>query len=672
MLLTEAEKLQVLKLAEELTGASQAGDTRTSSILSNVERRMRECECETLSEYVQRVDSDPFEKNNLISALTIHTTAWFRENPHFVKFQEILLDALDRREVFKVWCAACSTGEEVYSFAIVLEEFRKIHPLFEYRIFGTDIDPVSIETAERAVYSAKQINFNLERYKHHLLYGSGKTAELFTISKEIRSRCSFAIHDLRSRSRHSSGPFNVVICRNVLIYFSAEGVKQVVTDLVLNLKHQGALFLGHSESIVASDFGVTGQGHSVYTMGIDAKSEKANRLEAPSQKVSFPELNRSPRLGDSRKDDGAGPKTGSFRIEAGPQTGDFHIAKVKSGKATILVVDDSKASRQLLTKVFGDIGFDCHAVESTEEASRQLKARAFDLITLDLQMPGMEGGAWLLTERARGLKAPVVIVSDIRREDAPYVVNLLGKTAQDYLEKSDLLHKSSEVRDTFLEILRSQSGLRSDSEVRSVANLKEKPSFRPELILVGASTGGPQALAKLLTRLPYDCPPVMVVQHISSKFSSALAERLALFSGLTIGKMEEGEYLQNGHLYIALDDYHIGVEETLRGPRLKLSLDSPINRHRPSVDYLFDSIADTARSSMAILLTGMGRDGAAGLKGLKDRGAFCIAQSEEDCIVFGMPREAINLGAAQFVGTVDDIRSSLLASLLLLPKVKAS
>jgi two-component system chemotaxis response regulator CheB len=454
----------------------------------------------------------------------------------------------------------------------------------------------------------------------------------------------------------------------VLIYFSAEGVKQVVSNLISNLKRDGTLLLGHSESVVASDFGITSRGHSVYSMGVEASTDKLKRPATQhivkGARVSTP--------GSSSGIDFEGPRTGSFQIEAGPSTGMFSITKAKSAKPSILAVDDTKASRQLLTKVFGDLGFECEAVETTTEATRLLKTKSFDLITLDLQMPGMEGGAWLLTERAKGLKAPVVIVSDIRREDAPYVVNLLGKTAQDYIEKSDLLHKSSEVRDTFLEILRSQSGAKSGSDVRSVEILNEKPNFRPDLILVGASTGGPQALAKLLSRLPYDCPPVVVVQHISAKFSAALADRLATVSGLTLGKMEEGEFLQNGHLYIALDDYHIGLEDDRRGARLKLSGDLPVNRHRPSVDYLFRSVADTDRSVMAVLLTGMGRDGAVGLKGLKDRGGFCIAQSEEDCIVFGMPREAINLGAAHFVGTIDDIRATLLSSLTLNPKEKAS
>lgn len=665
-MLNEAEQLQILKMAEVMTGASQTGESRTGSIISNVERRMRECECDTLAEYVARVGSDPVEKNNLISALTIHTTAWFRENPHFVMFHEILLDALKRPEPFNLWCAACSTGEEVFSFAIVLEEFRKVHPQFEYRVFGTDIDPVSIETAERAVYNTKQINFNLERYQHHLLHGTGKTADLFTLSKEIRTRCSFKAHDLRSAVRHPNGPFDLIVCRNVLIYFSPQGVKQVVGNVLSNLKNDAHLMLGHSESVVATDFGITGRGHSVFTKGNVPAAERLKFIKTE------PKTDRFAVTRPGARSESETPKTNSFRIDAGPRTGMFVIAKGKASKPTILSVDDTKAARQLLTKVFGDLGFEVEAVETTEEATQLLKTKTFDLITLDLQMPGMEGGAWLLNERARGLKSPVVIVSDVRREDAASVVNLLGKTAQDYIEKSELLRKSSEVRDTFLAILRSQSGAKSGSEVRSVANLKEKPTFRPDIILVGASTGGPQALAKLLSRLPSDSPPVVVVQHISAKFSTALADRISTVSGLPIGKMEDGELLQSGHLYIALDDYHIAVQEDRRGFSLKLSGDEPVNRHRPSVDFLFHSLAETNKSVMAILLTGMGRDGAVGMKGLKDRGAYCIAQGEEDCIVFGMPREAINLGAAGLVGTIDEIRSALLSSMMLMPKGKAS
>ncbi len=655
-MLSEPEKLAVLKLAEELTGASQTGDNRSGSILSNVERRMRDCECDTWDEYYERVKSDPEEKKNLISALTIHTTAWFREGPHFVMFQELLLQALGRmesgrREPFQVWCAACSTGEEVYSFALVMEEFRKIHPVFDYRIYGSDVDPISIEVAETAIYNQRTINFNLDRYKHHLLYGSGKTEDLFTLSKDVRSRCQFRVHDLRSQLRHPGGPFDVVICRNVLIYFSADGVKRVVENILQNLKPDGHLMLGHSESVIGPDFGVTSRGHSVYM-----KARPASSAVLP--------------LNHFESSENQPPKTGMFRIStlaASPPQG---AARPATSKPRILAVDDTRASRQLLSKVFQDLGFECDAVETTDEATQALKTGKYDLITLDLQMPGMEGGAWLHGERTKGLKLPVVIVSDVRREDAQSLVSLLGRSAQEYIEKSDLLHRANEIRDTFQELLRVSQG---ESGGRSVENLREKPSFRPDLVVIGASTGGPQTLARLLSRMPPDCPPILVTQHISAKFATAFAERLETVSSLQMGKIQEGEALKPGHLYTALDDYHIGIQEPVRGKFvLKVSDEAAINRHRPSVDYLFKSVAQTHASVMAILLTGMGRDGAVGLKSLHSRGDFCIAQSQQDCIVFGMPREAINLGAAHFVGSSDEIRALMLEAFQLRLKAQAS
>jgi two-component system, chemotaxis family, protein-glutamate methylesterase/glutaminase len=652
-MLSEAEKLAVLKLAEELTGASPGGDNRSGSVLSNVERRMRDCECDSWEEYYERVKSDPEEKKNLISALTIHTTAWFREGPHFVMFQELLLQALNRieesgrKEPFQVWCAACSTGEEVYSFALVMEEFRKIHPSFDYRIYGSDVDPISIEVAESAIYNQRTINFNLDRYKSHLLYGSGKTEDLFTLSKEVRSRCQFRVHDLRTPLKHPGGPFDVVVCRNVLIYFSQEGVRRVVENILQNLKPDGHLMLGHSESVIGPDFGVTSRGHSVY---MKAK---------PSTNAVLP-------LSHFEGGDQQPPKTGMFRISP-PAASKSGAVRSPTAKPRILAVDDTKASRQLLTKVFQDLGFECDAVESTEGASQALRSGKYDLITLDLQMPGMEGGAWLHSERTKGLKLPVVIVSDVRREDAQSLVSLLGRSAQEYIEKSDLLHRANEIRDTFKELLRISQG----ESGRSVENLRGKPSFRPDLVAIGASTGGPQTLARLLSRLPADCPPVLVTQHISAKFASAFAERLEIVSGLQLGKIEEGEPLKPGHLYMALEDYHIGVQEPIRGKlTLKISDEAPLNRHRPSVDFLFKSIAQTNANAMGILLTGMGRDGAVGLKGLHSQGGFCIAQNQQDCIVYGMPREAINLGAAHFVGSADEIRELMLGAFALTAKAK--
>lgn len=644
-MLSEAEKLAVLKLAEELTGSSQSGENRSGSIITNVERRMRDCEVSNWDDYLELVDQNPAEKSNLISALTIHTTAWFREGPHFVMFHELLLNHLERREPLRIWCAACSTGEEVYSFALVLEEFRRVHSGFDYSVYGTDIDPVSIEAAEVAIYDQRSSNFNLERYRHNLLFGSGKTEGLFTLSKSIRSRCHFDVHDLRSSRRHADGPFDVIICRNVLIYFSPAGVKTVVGNVLQNLKPNGHLFLGHSETVAASDFGMTSRGHSVYfnSKPLTSSVIPFNKFEGSKERV---------------------PKTGSFNFSSSePKT----MMSADSGvpKHRILVVDDTPASRQIISKVFLNLGFECVTVESTEAASRELRAGKYDLLTLDLQISGMENGMWLQSERSKGMKIPVVIISDIRKEDAQKLMSLLGKSAQEYIEKTDLLHKATEIRDTFRELLRISQGPRG----RSPESLRDRPKFRPDVIAIGSSTGGPQTLARLLSRMPPDCPPILIAQHISSKFALAFAERLSAISNLKLAKMEDGEPLLPGYLYTPLEDYHVAVQEIGRSHfALKVSQDEPVNRHRPSVDYLFSSIAQTKLHSMSILLTGMGRDGALGLKELHARGDFCIAQTQADCIVFGMPREAINLGAANFVGDAEEIRSLILESCQLEPK----
>jgi two-component system, chemotaxis family, protein-glutamate methylesterase/glutaminase len=606
----DKEKEILLKLAEELTGGIQAGDTRRESLISNVQRRIRELNLPDLHSYLERVDEDPSELAHLVSALTIHTTSWFRENPHFVVFQEVLLEALTKNEVFTLWSSACSTGEEAYSFAIMLEEFRTVHPRFDYRVVGTDIDPVSVETARRAIYSDKQINFNLSRYSKHLMYGSGKTEGHFTLSKEIRSRCSFRVADLRDESPQPGGPFHVCVCRNVLIYFSAASTSQIVRNLLKNVRTEGYLFLGHSETIHALDFGVTQRGHSVFV--------KSAKTAKPIAVVEDPST------------------------------------------YTILVVDDSATARKQLQTQISKSGFNCLTASSAREASDLIESRKIDLITLDMQMPDMNGDSWLEHERGNGLKTPVVIISEVHAADADAVVQVLAWAAQDYIEKSLVLQNPDLLKETFLELIRGQS-----KPVRRGALSNNAPKKRPEVIVIGASTGGPQALAKVLCDLPSDAPPVLVTQHISAKFARPLAERVALSAGLQLAETKDGEPLRPGHVYFAFEDHHIGVQKKNGELCLLVSNAPPVNSHRPSVDFLFQSLATIDGSALAILLTGMGRDGSLGMMSLHRRGVFCVAQSEEDCVVYGMPRAAIELGAVDFTGNLDQIHSLVQNSLAL-------
>lgn len=635
----ENDKKLLLMLASKLTGGNQDGASRLESLTGNISRRMSAFGYIQLMDYLKFAENDQNEFAHLISSLTIHTTSWFRENPHFVAFQEVLLESAKKNDVFTVWCSACSTGEEVYSFAIMLEEFRAMNPKFEYRVLGTDIDPISVATAERAVYAVQARNFQLDRFQQHLLKGSGPTDGYFTLSKEIRKRCSFRVADLRIATIPPEAPFNVCVCRNVLIYFTKSGVEQIVRNIVTHIKPNGHLFLGHSETLNSLDFGVVQCGHSVF-LKTDNRVRSAFELK-PGSIVKSPVPTAVPH--------GKGATT----------------VGADGKKLRVLSIDDSATARKQLNQHFTDMGFESTTVASAFEASKFLRLNRVDLITLDLKMPEMNGDQWLESERKGGLTTPVVIVSDTHAADARGVVELLGRGAQEYLEKDRLFNKRSRLKDTFLEMIRGNSVKPKRERVRTSV-----PAARPELILIGASTGGPQALMRILKSMPPNSPPIVITQHISQKFAGPLAERLAAISGLKQGSVENGAPVLKGHIYVAANDQHIGVVEKDGALVVQTSSVPAINGHRPSVDAMFNSIKNNDFPTMALLLTGMGRDGAAGLRGLRNRGAFCVAQSEEDCVVYGMPREAIALDAADFVGNLDEIRRMLTESLNL--KVKKS
>jgi two-component system chemotaxis response regulator CheB len=189
--------------------------------------------------------------------------------------------------------------------------------------------------------------------------------------------------------------------------------------------------------------------------------------------------------------------------------------------------------------------------------------------------------------------------------------------------------------------------------------------FSPEVIVIGASTGGPDALCKLLGNFPQLCPPVVVVQHISYEFAEAFAERLSHVSGLPLGQIGTDHKLERGHLYLAKGDYHLEFfESTKSGLCLRENNDGLVNGHRPSVDTLFTSLAKAHVQAMSVLLTGMGQDGANGMLELSMRGqTYNLAQDEESSVVFGMPKKAIDNGSVSFVGNIFELRNEILKRL---------
>lgn len=178
-------------------------------------------------------------------------------------------------------------------------------------------------------------------------------------------------------------------------------------------------------------------------------------------------------------------------------------------------------------------------------------------------------------------------------------------------------------------------------------------------ILIGASTGGPEVLEELLLDFPKECPPVVVVQHIEANYAEQFFDEMCKVSGLEKGRISDGETLEPGHLYMATGDVNIGIKRARSRLALTLDRKKQIGKHRPSVDFLFNSATAVTDKLCAILLTGLGADGSRPMAALKKRGAYTMVQDEESSPVFGMPEEAIKVGAAIFVGNPQEMRKDL-------------
>jgi len=609
--LTEAERDFVFALIEHVTGTCQQGSYRREVLAANVERRIRYLGAPSLRSYLAVAVNDPLEVELLLSALTIHTTSWFRESPHFDKFEATIRQGIAEHKIkaARVLCAGCSTGEEVYSIALTLEHIRATTPGFEYHVHGIDIDPLCVAHGARGVYGEVAFSLIPEPYRTYCVVGAGEKRGFFAPNKNVRSRCSFAVADLRSVGKESRDSFDSIFCRNVLIYFKPEDISSMVRGLLHLLRVDGALFLGHSEAIDATRYGIRFLGDSTYI---------------------------------KRKGGDEG-------------------ARIDSAACRVLVVDDSPSARKALERSLEKGGLRPFSVASAAEASEFLEKHSVDVITLDVTMPGLDGPTWLNARRFAGLGVPVVIVSESGPSQAGVILGALENGAQDYIEKSTI--QSPDFADKLLAISKSYKPRAADGAGIHIVPCSGTRVRRecPDVILIGASTGGTEAVMRLLEEMPQECPPILVVQHISAYFARAFAQRVAHNAGLRLGVCAEGTLLQPGHVYLADDDRHLGIG----GKRGRLSIvrsdGPPMNRHRPSVDFLFKSAAVLSNVHIsAVLLTGMGADGAMGMKELHDRGAVTFCQDEHSCVVFGMPREAISLGAADVVASPGEIRRQLL------------
>jgi two-component system chemotaxis response regulator CheB len=350
------------------------------------------------------------------------------------------------------------------------------------------------------------------------------------------------------------------------------------------------------------------------------------------------------------------------RVEIVPKEDDVLKNKTQA-KKKVLIVDDSKTIQKILTRIVKTsphlevIGI----ADRPSVAKEMIKRLKPDIITLDIHMPEMTGVEFLKTYLCH-TKIPTIMISSVSINDGPLVMEALSNGAATYIQKPSA-DKISEITPEIVSKLESIALSRNACTRANMKNIKkEKIKFESTngLIVIGSSTGGTQALEEIFTDLPNEIPPIVVTQHIPAVFSKALADRLNNLCPFTIKEAQDGEPIQQNHIYIAPGGKQLKLKRVGHQILAVITDDPPVNRFIPSVDYLFDSVpALKERHVAGVILTGMGKDGAQGLLKLKDAGAYTIAQDEETSVVFGMPREAIEIGAACEISPLGNIAGYL-------------
>mgnify|MGYP003384623962 CR=1 FL=1 len=349
---------------------------------------------------------------------------------------------------------------------------------------------------------------------------------------------------------------------------------------------------------------------------------------------------------------------------------------------TVLVVDDSALERKLLSELLNsdpDIEVIATAIDPYD-ARDKIKKLNPDVLTLDIEMPKMDGITFL-NNLMRLHPMPVVMVSTLTQRGAKATMQALQLGAVDFVEKlklgsshtietyrSEIISKvkvAAQVNLAALDYSRQNDGAAKSGTInKSIKSVSPKAAITNKLIGIGASTGGTEAIREILSNLPVNSPPIVIAQHIPATFSHPFAARVNNESEIEVCVAEDGQQVLEGHAYIAPGDQHLTVESKGGLLYCKLSDGVPVNHHKPSVDVLFQSLAQLTEIDVTgVILTGMGADGAKGLLEMKAAGGFTFVQDEKTSIVWGMPGQAIKLGAAELQLPLKDIAAQLIKSI---------
>jgi two-component system chemotaxis response regulator CheB len=337
-------------------------------------------------------------------------------------------------------------------------------------------------------------------------------------------------------------------------------------------------------------------------------------------------------------------------------------------KIKVLIVDDSALIRSVMKEIINEQpDMEVVGVAPDPLVARDLiKQTNPDVLTLDVEMPKMDGLDFL--ERLMRLRPmPVVMVSSLTERGSEITLRALELGAVDFVTKPKMSIQSGLLE--YADLIAEKIRIASRAKIRArtlpsgtqaapgvLAPLRNPFTSSEKLIIIGASTGGTEAIKDFLVQLPPDCPGILITQHMPEGFTRSFANRLDKLCRISVKEAEGGERVLPGHAYLAPGHSHLQLVRSGANYMTKLDQGPPVNRHRPSVDVLFNSAAANAgKNAVGVILTGMGKDGAAGMLEMKKAGAYNLAQDEASCVVFGMPKEAIAIGATHEVGPLHEL-----------------
>lgn len=341
----------------------------------------------------------------------------------------------------------------------------------------------------------------------------------------------------------------------------------------------------------------------------------------------------------------------------------------------VLIVDDSILIRSMLREVLHDHPQIAVVGEAGDpyEARELIKQLNPDVLTLDIEMPKMDGISFLRNlMRLRPL--PVVMISTLTQAGAPATLEALEIGAVDFVAKAgagtdaNLLGRRREIAEKVIAAAEANLEWQKHRPAASAGRLSDpatgacnKRLDERFVCAIGASTGGTQAIKEVLMQLPEASPPLLITQHIPAAFSSSFAQRLDSACAIRVLEAEQGMTVEPGCAYVAPGDHHLRLKRTNRGYRCQLDQSEPINRHRPAVDVLFESVlAHAGNRAMAVLLTGMGVDGARAMRDMSEAGCVTVAQDQDSSVVWGMPGAAVAMGGATKVLPLQKIAKFIL------------